>query len=350
MMPTLGGSSSVGVLPQDRPSRPAGTPYPSSAPQGHPPHDGRAPASGSGAGRAPRRPRRRRGPLLLVVLLLLTGLVAGVVWYYGVGRYTTTPGLINLSVAQAREKAADNGLGFEVGDRAFSETVAAGAVIRTEPAPGTDILQDGTVIATVSRGPERYAVPRVAGLEQTVAEDRLTDRNLALGDVVERWSGKVDEGVVIRTDPRPGTELRRDAAVDLVVSKGPRPIEVPDLTGESLEEARAELTDRGFEVSVTREHHDSVPEDDVITQTPTSGTLFRGDTVELVASKGPVMVAVPEVKGAGVDEARAALEAAGFRVRTEHTDVYVGLEYVVKSDPSGGSMAPQGSTVTLYLV
>ena len=88
----------------------------------------------------------------------------------------------------------------------------------------------------------------------------------------------------------------------------------------------------------------------MISQSPDRGTLFRGETVELTASKGPVMVEVPKVQGVGVAEATARMEAAGFEVRSARSDVDVGLEFVVKSDPSQGSLAPEGSTVTLFLV
>jgi serine/threonine-protein kinase len=110
------------------------------------------------------------------------------------------------------------------------------------------------------------------------------------------------------------------------------------------------LTDRGFSVEVTEEHDETVPAGRVVSQNPSSGTLFRGDTVQLVVSKGPVMVEVPAVRGVGVDEATQRLEAAGFKVQTVQSDVYVGLEFVVQSDPPQGTMAPSGSTVTLFLV
>jgi eukaryotic-like serine/threonine-protein kinase len=296
-------------------------------------------------------PRRsRRGPLLLTLVLLLATIAGLAGWYYGMGRYTTTPGVINLGVEQAREKVEAAGLGFEVGGREFSETVTAGSVISTDPAPGTNILKDGTVVATVSRGPERYEVPVLRGMTLEEAESVLEENNLVVGGVTERYHERVAEGVVLRSDPAQGTELKRDAAVDLVVSLGPEPIEVPDFTGRSAERAEQVLTERGFEVEITRENDDEVPKGDVISQDPSSGTLFRGDTVRLVVSEGPVMVEVPQVRGVGVDEATRRLEEAGFEVRTERSDVYVGLEFVVQSDPSQGSMAPQGSTVTLFLV
>ncbi len=288
---------------------------------------------------------------MLLALVLLLATIAGLAgWYYGMGRYTTTPGVINLSVAQARDKVEAAGLGFEVGEKKFSETVTAGSVISTDPGPGTNILKDGTVTATVSRGPERYQVPVLTGMTLEEADAQLDKTNLVVGDVKERFSETVAKGVVMKSDPAAGTEVKADAAVDLVVSKGPKPIEVPDFTGKSAAKAEQQLKELGFEVKVTRENSDTVPEGDVIAQNPSSGTLFRGETVELVASKGPVMVEVPQVRGVGVDEATQRLEAAGFQVQIQQSDVYVGLEFVVQSDPEQGSMAPQGSTVTLFLV
>jgi eukaryotic-like serine/threonine-protein kinase len=298
---------------------------------------------------SPKR-RSRKGPILLVLVLLLAA-VAGVSgWYFGMGRYTSTPGVINLSQSQAEKRVETAGLSFEVSGKSFSETVTAGSVISTDPTAGSKILEDGTVSAVISKGPERYEVPALRGMTEDQAQEALTEMNLSFGDTVERFNEKVAEGVVLRSLPKPGTELKRDAAVDLVVSKGPRPIKVVDFTGKDAEKAEAALSKRNLEVLTSRQHDDTVPEGDVITQTPSGGTLYRGDTVRLLISDGPQMVQVPEVNGSGVGEATQRLEAAGFEVRTEHSQLYVGLEYVVGSDPGQGSMAPMGSVVTLSLV
>jgi serine/threonine-protein kinase len=298
---------------------------------------------------SPKR-RSRKGPILLVLVLLLAA-VAGVSgWYFGMGRYTSTPGVINLSQSQAEKRVETAGLSFEVSGKSFSETVTAGSVISTDPTAGSKILEDGTVSAVISKGPERYEVPALRGMTEDQAQEALTEMNLSFGDTVERFNEKVAEGVVLRSLPKPGTELKRDAAVDLVVSKGPRPIKVVDFTGKDAEKAEAALSKRNLEVLTSRQHDDTVPEGDVITQTPSGGTLYRGDTVRLLISDGPQMVQVPEINGSGVGEATQRLEAAGFEVRTEHSQLYVGLEYVVGSDPGQGSMAPMGSVVTLSLV
>ena len=325
--PTLSGAERVPALPPARPSRGGAHPVLPAPPR-----------------------RRRRGPLLLVLLLVLAVVAAGAGWDLTMGRYTVTPGVINLSEAQAREKVEAAGLEFTVGGRRFSETVAAGSVISTDPAAGSRILEEGTVTAVLSKGPERYEVPKLRGLTEDEAQEQLDEANLAFGESRERYSEKVPEGVVLRSDPAPGTELRPGTAVDLVVSLGPKPIKVPDFTGKDADRAERVLTDRGLVVDVTTENHDTVPEGRVISQSPNGGTLTKGDTVRLVVSEGPVLVEVPDVTGSGVGAATSALEAVGFTVRTTESALYVGLEYVVATDPEPGSMVPKGSVITLSLV
>jgi serine/threonine-protein kinase len=156
---------------------------------------------------------------------------------------------------------------------------------------------------------------------------------------------------VLSSDPKPTTELKRGAAVDLVVSRGPKPIDVPDVTGKNADAATRQLRQLGLQVDRDREENsETVAKGDVISQDPRTGRLFKGDKVSLVVSKGPVLVPVPKVEGMGTEAAKQALAAAGFQVQTEKTQYYVGLEYVVNQSPRAGKKARQGSTVTIYIV
>jgi eukaryotic-like serine/threonine-protein kinase len=302
------------------------------------------------AGGGPRTRRSRRGPLLLVVLLLLAVSVAAGGWWLGEGRFVSTPGVLNLPAADAEAKVEAAGLSFEVGGRAYSETVARGLVVRTDPAGGEDVDRNGTVTAFVSRGPERHPVPRLSGLSLDRAQASIARARLSYGAVTYRYSEKVGRGIVVRSDPPASTRLRRSALVDVVVSRGPRPVKVPDLTGKDADDATRVLTQRGLQVTTEEQHSDTVAEGDVVSQTPDEGTLFRDDVVELVVSLGPVLVDVPGVVSRNADDATALLEDAGFGVRTERVDVYIGLGVVVRQSPGAGDRAPRGSTITLSIV
>jgi serine/threonine-protein kinase len=304
----------------------------------------------SGNQRVPGVGRSRRGPVLLVGLLV-AALVLGLgAYWFGIARYTHTPGVINLSAAAAEKKIEAAGLTFKISGRAHSETYPRGTVMDTDPDAGSRVLKDGTVSAVISRGPERFKVPNAVGKSLNKAQDLLLARHLEFGGSTEKFSEKVAKGRIISMSPKPGTPLKRDSAVSVVVSKGPRPIKVPDFTGKDAEKATAELEELGFEVSTSQEHSDSVKEGRVISQDPDSGTLFKGDSVALVVSQGPEMVEVPRVRGRRVGMAKKLLEEAGFKVKVKRSDIYIGAGYVVGSDPEELSDAPEGSTITITVV
>lgn len=312
---------------------------------------------------APRKPsppvpvitnaRRRsvKGPVFfLLVVLLLASLGIGA-WWFGYARYTTTPGVLGVTQAAATSELDRAGLDVEVGTPRFSETVEAGIVLGSEPEPGERVLKDGTVTLVVSLGPERYDVPPLAGMTEDQAQDAITEGKLAFGSTTEKFSDTVPVGQVMRSDPVAGTTVKPDTAVDLVVSKGRRPIEIKDWTGQDADKAIAAMEKRKLEVEVTgEEFSDTVAEGDVISQNPTTGPLFKGDKVELVVSQGPELVEVPRVIAKGVDAATEELEGLGFVVDVQNSDNYIGLGFVFSTSPSAGDMVAKGSTITLYLI
>jgi serine/threonine-protein kinase len=297
------------------------------------------------------RPRRRgRGWIALFVVLLLT-VAAGVAgWWYGVARFQQTPDVIRLSQGEARETLEQVGLSMEIQAASFSETVPEGHIISTEPGPGDRVLDEGTVEAVVSKGPERYAVPDLAGLSESEAITEISDQNLQPEVARRVWSEEHDDGQVISWRPKTGKELKRDETVRLVVSKGPRPIPVTDYSGEDAASAVEALQAAGLDVRTRETYHDEVAEGRVIRQAPNGGRLYTGDKVRLVVSLGPHLVEVPGVISYGEDAARQALEDAGFKVKFEEYSPNLGFRIVAEQSPGGGDMAPYGSTVVVYLL
>ncbi|MFB9377700.1 Stk1 family PASTA domain-containing Ser/Thr kinase [Kineococcus gynurae] len=308
---------------------------------------GVVPGSGEPAGSGR---RRGRGGRAAVVVLLVLALAGGLSWFFlaGPGAFTTVPTLGTTDPAQAQTRLA--AAGFQVDrEQEFSDTVAQGQLIGTDPAVGDRVKKEGQVTVLVSRGKQRFTVPPVTGQTFPEARDALREIGLEVERAPDEFSQDVADGDVIRTDPVAGQLQDHDAPVTVVVSKGREPAELPQVSGGSLADAEQALRDARLEVVVKREFNEDVAKDDVISQTPDSGDVFVGDTVTLVVSDGPPLVPVPTVQGQQVGPATEQLRALGFQVRVNR--VLGGIFGTVRdSSPAAGTNAPKGSTITLTVV
>jgi serine/threonine-protein kinase len=237
---------------------------------------------------------------------------------------------------------------------AFSETVAKGLVIATDPTANAEVRRGTTVTLLVSQGPERYVVPTLAGVSLDEAKGQLADANLVLGKVTQTFSEEVQEGEVMATDPKAGTQLKKGTPVALTVSKGRQPVPVENFTGKPFADAKAAWEKAGLvvEESGPQENSDTVPAGSIIRQDPASGTLFRGDKVSVLVSKGPVKVAVPSgLVGKQASEVEQILKAAGFTVKIVEGGI-PGINFgtVGRVTPGEGTMVDKGSLVTLTTV
>jgi serine/threonine-protein kinase len=183
------------------------------------------------------------------------------------------------------------------------------------------------------------------------AQDALLKAHLAYGRSFLRYSPS-PRGMVLASNPATGRREPPGFQVDLVVSKGPRPIHVSDWRGKRADRAVRVLQAQGLQVDTSRqEYSDQIAKGYVIDQAPVGRVLHRGDTVSLTVSKGPELIEVPgNLRAMGVEAATHLLEHLGFHVQVEHSDLYLGLGYVASSDPSPGALAPRGSTIVLRIV
>jgi serine/threonine-protein kinase len=135
------------------------------------------------------------------------------------------------------------------------------------------------------------------------------------------------------------------------VSRGPQPVRLAEWTGKSAARAERVLAAQQLQVETSEEYSDQVAKGLVISQDPPRGVLHHGDTVKLVVSRGPELVAVPgNLRAMGVDAATQELKDLGFEVEVDHADLYLGLGFVASSSPGGGDLLPKGSTVVLHIV
>jgi beta-lactam-binding protein with PASTA domain len=202
----------------------------------------------------------------------------------------------------------------------------------------------------VSMGPERYAVPNARNLTPDEAATKLSDANLAVGKTKLVYDDKVVDQLVVGTSPKKGKDVKRDTSVDLRVSKGPAPVDVPNLIGVSQTSAIDQLADVGLNGNISgSQYSESVKNGAVLSTVPSAGsTVKRGDIVSLSISKGPPPVAVPNVVDMPRAAAVAALQAEGFKVEISE-GVVTPLDRVYSQDPEGGTSLPKGSKVVISI-
>lgn len=295
---------------------------------------------------------RRRAALWILAILVLGLLVAAAGWFLalGPGALATVPEVHNKTVAQAQAMILAQGFERAATSEVFNEKTAAGLVVDTDPTGGTEQRRFQGVTILVSKGPVLYPVPALAGRTLADAKSALTGGHLAVGAVTEAFDEKAKAGTVIGQHPDAGTEFRGNTKVDVVVSKGPRPIAVPSVVGKTSAGAEAVLKGLGLVAAIAPEQVNSakVPAGSVVSQSPDGGTLTAGGTVTLTISKGPVMVEAPSFIDQKASVAESALRDLGFKVTVKYTFGFPVLGRVADQDKSG--LLPKGSEITLTVV
>jgi serine/threonine-protein kinase len=200
------------------------------------------------------------------------------------------PAVEGMTVEEAEDALAEAGL--RVGPQT-SQTVddedLVGRVLSANPAIGTAVAPDTEVSLTVGAAPESVTIPDVVGQPRDEARDTLRDLGLEV-EATEESSSEVEEGRVIRTDPRGGSSVEPGSTVTIVVSTGVDLVEVPSVIGFNEDQARNLLEQEayGFEVNTRTEETCDEDADLVYGQEPPPGEdVPRGSTVTILIAVEP---------------------------------------------------------------
>jgi beta-lactam-binding protein with PASTA domain len=294
------------------------------------------------------RRRRYRPPLkgILVVCLLVAAAVFGVSWLTG-PVMVDVPSLVKLTRAEAVNDLRDLGLDARVLQRR-DKFEARGEVLDQSPLVGKTLEEGSVVTLTVSSGPPKVVVPSLVGMTLDEARAALTDDDLGLvlGDVARDFSLE-KTNTVIAYDPSE-KRIPWGSTVDVTVSKGPEPLEVPDVAGMSDDKAVQRLKDAGFVATTANYYSDDVPVDIVIATAPGAHEIVsQGGEVEVQVSIGPEFqeVRVPDVRGKTLAKARAELEALGLRVEVVRAST---CTMVSDTDPISGTVVREDDVIALF--
>ena len=305
--------------------------------------------------------RRRRW---LIAALVATAILLGILLGLVLTRDTTTEvpkvtgNQLNVAISLLEQD------GFRVGEVTRVQREAApGTVFEQDPVaspPGEEaelecafinfFCSKPEVSLTISAGPGRAKIPSMAGLPRDEAVEKL-ERAGFEGMVIEANSERVEEGLVISSNPSGGTVVTRGSTVTLQVSAGPRLATVPVLVGSRRGEAVQRIRGRGLTPEVSGETA-SAPAGEVIRQSPSAGSeLPRGSSVSIVVSEGREQASIPNVIGKERREAVEALRAEGLvpSVEESETEVPDQVGRVTDQFPPPGTEAEPGTEVTIVV-
>lgn len=200
-------------------------------------------------------------------------------------------------------------------------------------------------------------VPRVEGLPVEEARRILQENGIQDISVNMQFDNEVEKGVVINQTPESGQVIKKTRAILLLVSKGPDLIEVPNVVGQSFDEARLSLINEGFNVE---QHPLEVYSSDILTgkvaeQEPKGVTQApRGSIIKLSISLGPKpqVQKVPDITGLTQEAARAELSRVGLDLdenigQVESNDYLSGQ--IVDQEPDSGADLEEGSKVKVVI-
>ena len=288
--------------------------------------------------------------LTALIVLALIGATAG--YFFYLDRTTTNvPKITSLSEKSAKKDLEEKGLKMKVTDSVFDADVPSGRVVSQDPEAGEKIRTGKTVSVVLSMGEEKIEVPKLTGITLDQATFFLAKADLNVGEITREYSDRLEADTVISQNPPANDNVSKGTSVDLMVSKGPRPIRVPDVIGKTSSEATAEITREQLKVIKSEEFSDSVEEGRVIRMSPPAGTSIEKDgAVSIVVSKGPELIDVPDLDDMSEADAKAELESRGFVVQVKN-GISEPEKYgkVVSQSPQSGEKAIKGTTVTIWI-
>lgn len=296
--------------------------------------------------------RSRAWIWIIVVMILVAGAAAAAIAIVSSSSGVQVPNVVGQTEQQATQTLSQKGLKLSVSKRVIDMEKPADVVISQDPGAGSKISKNGTVEVVVSKGPELVTVPECRGVSETEATARLNEAGLKLGEVTQDFSETVPKDKVAEQNPEAGARVSKATSVNLIVSKGPEMVGVPNVIGLTQDAATTQLEGAGLVAEVASVSSTTQPEGTVIAQNPESGTrVAKGSKVTISVVKKPELATVPSVITQTQSAAETALTNAGFTVTVIDKQVTDPTQKgkVVDQSPTGGTQAEKGSKVTIYV-
>ena len=226
-------------------------------------------------------------------------------WFSTGPKMVTVPDVSDSTQEEAKELLEN--AGFKVSGSATvedSSTIEKDHVTRTDPAAGTNQAKGTSILIYISSGMTKVPDGLIGQSEKNVTG--ILAKNELVASIREEYSDTVAKGNVTRVDPGSGTTVEQGSSVTVYVSSGKEPVSVPDVSGMSLNDAKAALD--GFSVKVNGDQNGTVTKQD-----PAAGsTVDKGSTITLTLQAKQLTLTGTECSGMTVGGCKTVLQNMGF--------------------------------------
>ncbi|MER6493028.1 MULTISPECIES: Stk1 family PASTA domain-containing Ser/Thr kinase [Streptomyces] len=314
------------------------------------------------------RPDRRRqkksntSTILLVVagILVLVGAILIGKWIFsgggGAGNdQVDVPNIVNQSQSDATRQLSNVDLKIGQITQKACENTSKGNICEQDPTAGTKVDKNTAVNIVVSTGAPKVAVPSVLGQDVDQATETLEDDKYGFVVKTKQKESAEKPGTVLDQDPKLGTEVEKGSTVTLTIAKAEEKSTVPDVTGQSCEDAKKQMQANNLVGNCTEiETEDTNQIGKVISTAPQAGTQAdKGSSVNIQIGKAADKTEVPDVRGQTVGQAKQTLNNAGFtNIQFANGSDQSDNAFVVQQNPGGGSEVndPGSTQITLATV
>jgi serine/threonine-protein kinase len=243
-----------------------------------------------------------------------------------------------------REEETDDGIQK---DSSLIKTIGIGVLVL--------IVLTGLVAGLIwgSRFLQEIETPDLIGKSYSEGQAVLQEKGLSLVIEKETFSNDKPEGTILDQSPKAGEKIRPGEKVKVTISKGNKTLEVPDVKGRTVDEARKILTDSGFtNIKIEQIFNDSKPAGTVLSQEPAPENMVSPASLILLrVSKGPEKQKLPDLTGKSEAEAQKILAAMGLRLSIESTEpsAQIPAGNIIRQTPAAGTEVIKNSMVKVVV-
>lgn len=262
----------------------------------------------------------------------------GAYWYYlGPGSYWSLPKpntqecasqsackITNVPWADYERTLKISNIPYSV-SKDFSDNIPEGNIIFTNPDfSGSKISKrnNGRVKIVVSKGVRKSTIPEDiidptsnAGKDPIKALKKAGFTSITHKSSEDIYSLEIPKGCVVEISPTPGMQMNHNKNITVILSKGPMPVSMPDVVNLTKEEADKAFNEAKLVPNYSEEFNDKVEKGKIISASVQKGTQMHwGDKLDVVVSKGPKTITMPDVRNKNANEARRILESLGLKV------------------------------------